>query len=421
MKRIFTLFGALIIVLISLWFIWFLYQRYVYVITDNAFQSAEIVNVSPEDVSGYILKLYKEEFQPVKKGEPLFKVDDSTLKKELNSLNYQISSLLFKKRELEERLSRLRNQLPSTVKMAELEYEAARKNVAALKSQLAETETLYRTSVSKARAAESAAKSSLKAAEVDFDRMKNRFSRFKKLYGRRVISLQQFEDVKSAYFAARARLEEARSNYRAAEESLKEAEALKFKVAALKEKLLASRKRMAELHQKLSFEKSNLKRIRELRYSIDSLDDKIRSLREKAAKLKLLVSHTLVRSPISGFVAKKWRETGDFVSPGLAVYSVYDPKTFYVLAWIDEDKIPGVKVGTSAKVELDVCGRTFDGKVYEIGKSSGSVFSLIPRDTSQGEYTKVTQRVPVKIRLFGVPASCIKPGTNAVVKIRKLK
>ena len=419
MKRLVTLTGAVAILFITLWFLWFLYQRFVYVITDNAFQSADIVNVSTEDVSGYIVKLYKREFQPVKRGEPLFKVDDSTLKKELSSLQFQISSLEEKKRELEVKLSRLEKQLPASVRAAELQLRAEENRVSALKDQLKETEVLYRTSVSKSSAALRSAKSLLQAAKINLERMENRFNRFKNLYERRVISLQQFEDVESAYYRAKAEYEGALSSYRAALENLKEAESLKFKVSAIKENLSASEKRIGELRQELLSREAALKQIGEIRHSIESLSDKIKSFREKEEKLKILISHTLVRSPISGFVAKKWREEGDFVSPGLTVYSLYSPKTFYVTAWIDEDKLPFVKVGNSAEVELDACGKTFKGKVFQVGKSAGSVFALIPRDTSQGEYTKVTQRVPVKIELSNVPLGCIKPGTNAVVKIRK--
>lgn len=419
MKRIVVLLGTVAILLVTLWFLWFVYQRYLYVVTDNAFQKADIVNVSTEDVSGYIVKLYRSEFQPVKRGEPLFKIDDSTLKKELSSLKFQIASLEERKRELETKLSRLEEQLPSYVRAAEFRLLSAENRVLSLKSRLKETETLYKTSVSKSVSALSAARASLEAAKVDLERMENRFNRFKKLYKKRIISLQQFEDVKSAYYGAKARYEKALLNYRVSEENLKEAKALKLKVLSLKEELLSEEKRVAELKESLISQKASLKQIEELRHSVKSLSNRINSLKEREEKVKILVSHTLVRSPVSGFIAKKWHEIGDFVSPGVAVYSIYNPETFYVLAWIDEDKLPYVRVGAPAKVRLDVCGKTFNGKVFQIGKSAGSVFALIPRDTSQGEYTKVTQRVPVKIKLSDVPLRCIKPGTNAVVKIRK--
>jgi len=169
----------------------------------------------------------------------------------------------------------------------------------------------------------------------------------------------------------------------------------------------------------LRISKADLGRIDELRKSIKELSAQIRATERTLEKTKILLSHTEVRAPVSGFVAKKWRETGDFVSPGLPVYSIYDPSTFYVLAWIDEDKISDVKIGSSAKVVLEACGVELEGKVSSVGVSAGSVFSLIPRDTSQGEYTRVTQRVPVKISLSNVPLECIKPGTNVTVYIKR--
>ncbi|RUM88800.1 MAG: hypothetical protein DSZ25_01650, partial [Thermovibrio sp.] len=93
MKRILSLFGVLVVLFVTLWFLLYLYERVRFVITDNAYQYADIVDVSTEDVSGYIVELYKREFEAVKKGEPLFKVDDSTLKRELSALNEELKAL----------------------------------------------------------------------------------------------------------------------------------------------------------------------------------------------------------------------------------------------------------------------------------------------------------------------------------------
>jgi len=92
LKRILSLFGVLVVLFVTLWFLLYLYERVRFVITDNAYQYADIVDVSTEDVSGYIVELYKREFEAVKRGEPLFKVDDSTLKRELSALNEELKA-----------------------------------------------------------------------------------------------------------------------------------------------------------------------------------------------------------------------------------------------------------------------------------------------------------------------------------------
>ncbi|MEO2082819.1 MAG: hypothetical protein ABGX12_02195, partial [Desulfurobacteriaceae bacterium] len=73
MKRTFELLGIFLVVIVTLWVSYFFYQHYRFVITDNAFQMADIVDVSTQKVSGKIVKLFKDEYEEVKKGAPLFK------------------------------------------------------------------------------------------------------------------------------------------------------------------------------------------------------------------------------------------------------------------------------------------------------------------------------------------------------------
>ncbi len=419
MKRLFSLFGALILLSVTFWFLFYLYERYRFVITDNAYQNADIVNVSPEDVSGYIIKLYKKEYERVKSGEPLFKIDDSTLKKDLSSLQGKLNSLVSRKRELETKLSRLEKQLPESVKSTEFELSSLKRELSSLKENLKEAEVKYSVLVNSAKASLSAAREAYEASNVNLERMEKRFKRYKELYRRRVISEQQFDDVKSAYYQALSQFKTAESNLKLSQEKLKEAEAFSHTVNSLKEKISSTRERIGALQSQLESKRADLKKISELKASISEIAYQIDSLKAQIGKTKLLISHTLVKSPIDGLIAKKWKEEGDFVSPGITVYSIYNPKTFYVLAWIDEDDIRYVKKGSRALIELETCKGQFRGEVTAVGTSAGSVFALIPRDTSQGEYVKVTQRVPVKIKVFNVPLRCIKPGTNVSVKIPK--
>ena len=419
MKRILSLFGVLVVLFVTLWFLLYLYERVRFVITDNAYQYADIVDVSTEDVSGYIVELYKREFEAVKKGEPLFKVDDSTLKRELSALNEELKALISKKRELREKLSRLREQLPEEVRASELQVESLKGELLSYEERLKETEVKYSVLLKSARASLSAAQKSFEASKVNLERMERKFKRYGELYRRRVISSQQFEDVKSAYYLALSQFESSRANLEVAREKLKEAEAFRHTVNSLKAQILSIRKKLGVLKSQLSVRKADLRRIGEIRASVKEISHRINSLKEKVEKLKILISHTLVRAPISGLIAKRWKERGDYVSPGLPVYSIYDPNHFYVLAWVDESDIGYVESGEGVEVKLETCEGSFKGRVISVGTSAGSVFALIPRDTSQGEYVRVTQRVPVKIRVFNVPLKCIKPGTNASVKISK--
>jgi len=419
MKRLIKFTGLAVILGITLWVAHFFYQHYRFVITDNAFQMADVISVSTQDVSGKVKALYKKEFEEVKRGEPLFKIDDRVYAKNVKALEASIRALKAEKERLEKQLERVKVEIPATYRATESSYIGALKEAEALEKELKNAQVAYKTAVESARARVRALTEKVKAARENYERMKNRYERFKRLYEKRVISRQQFEDVRAAYYGAKAELAGAQAQLKAAKEELKRAQAGRFKVEALKEKLKATRERALALKEKSTATKAQLKRIEELKKAIEGINAKIKAQKARLEKAKILLSHTLVNSPVEGLIAKKWRNKGEFVSPGLPVYSIYDPRTFYVLAWIEEDKIRFFKTGSRAKVELETCKEEFEGEVFSIGTSAGSIFALIPRDTSQGEYTRVVQRIPVKIRLESVPLRCIKPGSNATVYIKK--
>jgi len=419
MKKLSSLLGVVLIGALTFWIAHYFYLRQIYVITDNAFQMANVVTVSTQDVSGRIVLMNAKEYDSVKKGDVLFKVDDSVYRKDYEALKEKLSALIASKEKLLKQLERIKEQLPLQVEIVRAKMGALQERLKQLENQKEITEVSYRTSVEKAKSSLKASQQALEAAETFLKSSKNKYERYSRLYKRKVISKEQFEEVENLYKKAKADYAAALSRLKVAEEDLKLAEATSLKVEIIEMQIKELENEIRALNERLRISKADLGRIDELRKSIKELSAQIRATERTLEKTKILLSHTEVRAPVSGFVAKKWRETGDFVSPGLPVYSIYDPSTFYVLAWIDEDKISDVKIGSSAKVVLEACGVELEGKVSSVGVSAGSVFSLIPRDTSQGEYTRVTQRVPVKISLSNVPLECIKPGTNVTVYIKR--
>jgi membrane fusion protein (multidrug efflux system) len=419
MKKLSSLLGVVLIGALTFWIAHYFYLRQIYVITDNAFQMANVVTVSTQDVSGRIVLMNAKEYDSVKKGDVLFKVDDSVYRKDYEALKEKLSALIASKEKLLKQLERIKEQLPLQVEIVRAKMGALQERLKQLENQKEITEVSYRTSVEKAKSSLKASQQALEAAETFLKSSKNKYERYSRLYKRKVISKEQFEEVENLYKKAKADYAAALSRLKVAEEDLKLAEATSLKVEIIEMQIKELENEIRALNERLRISKADLGRIDELRKSIKELSAQIRATERTLEKTKILLSHTEVRAPVSGFVAKKWRETGDFVSPGLPVYSIYDPSTFYVLAWIDEDKISDVKIGSSAKVILEACGVELEGKVSSVGVSAGSVFSLIPRDTSQGEYTRVTQRVPVKISLSNVPLECIKPGTNVTVYIKR--
>ena len=128
------------------------------------------------------------------------------------------------------------------------------------------------------------------------------------------------------------------------------------------------------------------------------------------------IEYSLVRTPINGMVIKKQAEEGQYVSAGSTLAVMVDPEKLYITANIEEIKVEKIHEGQSVDIKIDQFeGKAFQGKVECIGKASNSAFSLLP-SSSGGTFTKVVQKIPVKIQLEENDANLL-PGTNADIKI----
>lgn len=122
-------------------------------------------------------------------------------------------------------------------------------------------------------------------------------------------------------------------------------------------------------------------------------------------------------SPVNGVVVAKPAAVGDVVSPGQPVLSVVDLGKLWVTANVDEAQINRINVGQVADVHVDALGKDLKGTVMAITPASAATFSLLPQNNASGNYTKVTQRVPVKIAV-DYAGSVLFPGTSAEVTIK---
>lgn len=125
---------------------------------------------------------------------------------------------------------------------------------------------------------------------------------------------------------------------------------------------------------------------------------------------------SIIRAPISGIILKKSGTVGEVLSQGQQIAIMVNPNNLYVNANIEETKARKIKSGQAVDITVDEYGdKQFKGKVKSIGKYANSDLALIPTSTS-GTFTKVVQKIPVKISLETTNCELL-PGTNAVVKI----
>ncbi len=331
-----------------------LYYRFTHATTDNAFVKTDMVNLSPL-VSGRIKKLFKEEGDSVKAGEVLAVLDDRDLAK---VVEIKRAALERTKREV----ARLRVTIERTTEEVEKNITVAEKALIAATEQ----------------------KNSLAA---DLDRAEKDFRRAEGL-------LKEGSIPESRFDAAKARYESLRARLRALEATvgLRRAEVEKAEIGR--------------------------KRVKELQKMLSTLKAAVKVAQKDLESAMVNLGHTEIKSPIDGIVAKRYFNEGDFVSPGMPVYALYNPADMYITANLEETKLKGVRVGQPVDITLDAYpGRTFRGKVLLVGEATGAEFALIPRDVSAGEFTKVVQRVPVRISIPEDSRGLFKPGLSAAIGI----
>lgn len=151
----------------------------------------------------------------------------------------------------------------------------------------------------------------------------------------------------------------------------------------------------------------------------------IADLHAKEAALHLTqvnLDYTRILAPADGTVGERQVRPGQLVSPGTQVMTFVE-NIRWVAANFRETQLTNVKVGDPAEVRIDVYpGQVIKGRVLEIAPASGSQFALLPPDNATGNFTKVVQRVPVKIALDDSPlTSQLRPGLSAVVTVRTKK
>ena len=142
----------------------------------------------------------------------------------------------------------------------------------------------------------------------------------------------------------------------------------------------------------------------------------------KVQLIDTYLDHTLIYAPFNGIIAKRWIFTGDVMRPGQSIFTMYDRERVWVQANLSEKKIKKVKLGDPVEITVDAYpDKTFYGKVFTIKSAAASQFSVIPQNNATGNYTKVAQRIPIKITLDS-PSSqqglYLFPGMNVEVKIK---
>jgi membrane fusion protein (multidrug efflux system) len=163
--------------------------------------------------------------------------------------------------------------------------------------------------------------------------------------------------------------------------------------------------------------KANIEVLQAQRIEAARQADELKVAEEKAARD---LSFTKIAAPIDGLVANTNVQLGDLVSAGKRLMSIVPLDQVYVDANFKETQVGPLKIGDKAAITVDALpGQVFEGTVSGIAGGTGSVFSLLPADNATGNFTKIVQRVPVRIALApeAVARHTLRPGMSVVVSI----
>jgi membrane fusion protein (multidrug efflux system) len=146
----------------------------------------------------------------------------------------------------------------------------------------------------------------------------------------------------------------------------------------------------------------------------------LKELTTALAKAERDLSFTVIRTPFDGVIGNRAVQSGDYVQPGQRLASLVPLDAVYIDANFKETQLAGLRPGQRVAISVDAQpGRRIDGTIASVAPASGSVFSLLPPDNATGNFTKIVQRVAVRI---SVPAEVaveelLRPGMSVVVSV----
>ncbi len=231
--------------------------------------------------------------------------------------------------------------------------------------------------------------------------------------------------------AALAAVTQAEAGQDAAAASLKNATLTKDRVAGLAVRNVATQAQLDAANEGFDTASANLA---SAKAAVSSAEAQVAVLRAQRAEeegarheLELAVAQaqrnldlTVLRAPSDGTIANLSLDTGDLVAPGARLAALVPDAGLYIEANFKETQMAGIAAGAEVKMSFDALpGREFTGTVQSAAPATGATFSLLPADNATGNFTKVVQRVPVRIELpaEALATGQIRAGLSAVVDV----
>lgn len=265
--------------------------------------------------------------------------------------------------------------------------EALRLQSEQVKKQLAVSLGSTKGAVEAAQARYNNAQANRRSSAAELERSRLDYERYQRLVGVHAVSRQVWD--------------QSRTSYRQTEEKSRQAGA---QVAEAMAGLVEARAHRGDPEV--------------LRTQLDQLDKQCAEVEAQLKQKEVGLVDRVVRSPIEGVVDQKFVEPGEYVIPGQRLVLLHDPKAVWVEANLKETKLAGIKPGQRVSISVDAYpDRAFEGHVERIGNAATSQFALMPSPNPSGNFTKINQRVPVRIKVTQPVDNPLRPGMMVEVDI----
>jgi membrane fusion protein (multidrug efflux system) len=229
--------------------------------------------------------------------------------------------------------------------------------------------------------------------------------RYTPLVEKDVISKQQFDSAVAAADAAKAALSDAHATERAAEDGVKVAQ-----------------EREAQAQAGLKYAQTGPQQVAAQSARAKQARAQVAQAQAQLDQAKLNLSYTKIVAPTAGIITRKSVEINQNLAPGQNLLTLVSLEGLWVTANFKETQLKHMSAGQDVEIDVDATGKTYHGKVTQIGGATGSVLSLFPPENATGNYVKVVQRVPVRIDFTDLASEDAKhelrPGLSVEPKVR---
>ena len=382
--RAFLIFFLILLILAIGGFLYWFQARH-FESTDDAQVDAHIAPVSPR-VDGTVTKVYVEDNQTVKVGDPLVNLDPRDFQLALDQALAQLSQA--RSMVIAEEPNIPMTQVENTTNISGGESEVANAQAALAAAQRDREADVAKVTEAEANNAK---------AQADL-------ARYKLLIAKEEVSQQEYDQIVATAKAQAATVAATEATLQSSEQT----------VDGRRAQLQQAQSKLVQ-YQRNAPRAVSIRRatVQSNRASAEAMDTQV-----EQARLKL--SYTKITAPVSGIVMKRSAEVGAHLSAGQQVLQIAQVNDVWITANFKETQLQNIRKGQTATIHVDALKRDFNGYVEDIGGSTGAVASVLPPENATGNYVKVVQRIPVRIRLKTDQAGAdqLRPGMSVESNVR---